>query len=95
MYSEPCTVIDRIGNYYSAMASSYQFSDGFQVREEVSVLHKLCNETEGLLDGDTANELDDVRVVAFRYLLHCVNLIQEVSSLTSCGTGCMGGEHKE
>lgn len=53
------------------------------------MLHKLCDEAKGLLDGDTTDELDHVRVVAFRYLLHRVNLVQEVSSFTSCGTGCM------
>ena len=71
------------------MATSYQFSDCFQVGEEVSMLHKLCNEAKGLLDGDTANELDHVGVITLCYLLHCVNLIQEVSSFTSCGTGCI------
>ena len=55
------------------------------------MLDKLCNEAEWLLDGDTANERDHMRIVALSDLLHCINLIEKVCSLTSCGTGCMEG----
>ena len=68
----------------------YQFPDSFQVREQISMLHKLRDEAERLLDGHTANERDHMRVVAFGYLLHRVNLVEEVGPLTSCGTRCMG-----
>ena len=74
--------------------STYQFSNGFQIREEVAVLHKLSNETEWLLDGDTADEGDHMRIVALGNLLHCVNLIEKISPLTSSGTGCNGRDHE-
>ena len=56
------------------------------------MLHKLCDEAERLLDGDTANECDHMRIVALSDLLHRVNLTEKVSPLTSCGTGCREGE---
>ena len=71
---------------------SHQFPDCFQVREEISMLHKLCNETEWFLDGDTANECDHMRIVALGDLLHRINFIEKISSLTSRGTGCSEGE---
>ena len=58
------------------------------------MLHKLCDETERLLDGDTANECDHMRIVALSNLLHRVNLTEKVSSLASCGTGCREGERE-
>ena len=58
------------------------------------MLHKLCDETEWLLDGDTANECDHMRIVALSDLLHRINLTEKVSSLTSCGTGCREGERE-
>lgn len=50
------------------------------------MLDKLRDEAERLLDGHAADEGDHVRVVALSDLLHGVNLVQEVSPLTSCGT---------
>ena len=52
------------------------------------MFHKLGNETERFLDGDTANEGDDVRVVALGYLLHRINLVEKVGSLATSGTCC-------
>ena len=56
------------------------------------MLHKLCNETEWFLDGDTANECDHMRIVALGDLLHRINFIEKIGSFTSRGTGCSEGE---
>ena len=47
---------------------------------------KLSDETERLLDGDTTNKGDDVRIVAFGYFLHRINLVEEVCPLATSGT---------
>ena len=58
------------------------------------MLDKFCDETEWLLDGDTANECDHMRIVALSDLLHRVNLTEKVCSLASCGTGCRERERE-
>lgn len=50
------------------------------------MFHKLSNEAERFLDGDAANETDHVRIVALGNLFHCVDLVEEVGPLVSCGT---------
>ena len=54
-----------------------------EVIKEVTMRHVLRDETERLLDGDTAYEVDNVIVVAFRYLLHHLYLGEEVCPLLS------------
>ena len=62
--------------------------DGLEVGEQVSVTHKLCEQTQWLLDCHTSNEIDDMWVVALGDLFHGVNLMDEVSPLTSCCRIC-------
>lgn len=69
----------------------YQFSNVLQVGKKVSMFHKLCDETEWLLNGDTAHQADHMWVVSLGYLLHCINLVEEVGSLTACCTCCYVG----
>ena len=69
----------------------YQFSNVLQVGKEVSMFHKLSNETQWLLNGDTAHQADHMWVVSLGYLLHCINLVEEVRSLTACCTCCYVG----
>lgn len=59
-----------------------------EVVEEISVRDILCDETEGLLDGDAADQVDNVIVVAFRDLLHHLYLCEEVRSLLPSGRVC-------
>ena len=47
------------------------------------MFNKLSDEAEWLLDGDTTDERDDMRVVALGNLLHCINLIEKVCPLTT------------
>ena len=52
-----------------------------EVGEEVSIGHELSDEAERLLESDTTNHVHNVGVVAFRNLLHHVNLGQEICLL--------------
>jgi len=52
-----------------------------QVGAEISVLQELCDETERLLDGDTANQAYYMGAVPLCNLLHHVNLIQKILPL--------------
>ena len=58
---------------------------------------KLGDETERLLDGDTADERDHMRIVSLGNLFHRINLVKKVCSLTSCsaGYGWEGGGERQ
>ena len=49
--------------------------NGLQIREEVAMTHKLSDEAQWLLYRYTANEIDDVWIVAMANLLHGINLV--------------------
>ena len=59
-----------------------------EVVQEVAVRDVLCDETERLLDGDAANQIHDVVVVPFRYLLHHLDLGEKVRPLFPSGCVC-------
>ncbi len=71
------------GRYYTY---TYLHPVSSEVREEVSIYDKLCDETERLLESDTAQHPHHVRALPLRHLLHHVNLRKEVTSLTSPGS---------
>ena len=52
----------------------YLSSIGSQIGEEITIFDKLCDEAEGLLNGDTAKETNHMRVLTLSYLLHHLNL---------------------
>ncbi len=45
--------------------------------------HKLCDEAQRLLYRHTANKIDDVWIVAMADLLHGIDLVQKIVSLTT------------
>lgn len=61
--------------YVRVLPDTHHSPDGLQIREQVTVTHKLSDETQRLLDCHTANEIDNVRIVGLSNLLHCVNLV--------------------
>ena len=67
----------------------YHSPVGSQIGEEVTKLDKLCYEAEWLLDGDTAKEINHVRVLTLSYLLNHLYLREEVLSLTSFSQECI------
>lgn len=48
--------------------------------------YELCDETERLLNGDAANQVDNVVVVALGDLLHHFNLGEEIGTLLPSGS---------
>ena len=54
-----------------------------EIGEKVAVFDKLSNETERLLDGDTANKTDHMRILSLSYLFHHLYLREKVLSLIS------------
>ena len=66
----------------------YLFPLAPEIVQEVAMRNKLGDETERLLDGDTANQVDYVIVVAFRYLLHHLYLSEKVRPLFTSGSVC-------
>ena len=52
-----------------------------EVVQKVTVRDELRDETQRFLDGDTTHQVHNVVVVAFRYLLHHLNLRKEVRPL--------------
>lgn len=48
--------------------------------------YELCDEAERLLDGDTANQIDNMVVVALGNLLHHFNLSEKVRTLLPGGS---------
>ncbi len=65
------------------MGDTHHFPDGLQIREQVSMTHKLCDKTQWLLHRHTANKVNNMRIVGLSNLFHCVNLVQEVVPLTT------------
>ena len=63
----------------------YHFSDGVQVREQVSIGKVLCDETERFLFSDTSNQSDNVRVAPLSNALHKTYLIDKILPLWSIG----------
>ena len=64
----------------------------FEIVLQVSMRHKLQDEHHWVGGGDTAKHLQDVRVVAIRYFLHHINLIQKqlfffnIAVICNCST---------
>lgn len=67
---------------------TYHLPDGAEVGQEVSILHKLCDKTDWLLESHTANHVHNVRVVSFSNLLHCFDFCEKVTPFTTSGSFC-------
>lgn len=57
---------------------THHVSDGPHVFQQVSVCHELRDEVERLRRDHTPNHPHHMRVTTLRYLLHQVNLVQEI-----------------
>ena len=53
------------------------------------MFHEFCDEAEGLLDGDAAHQTHHMGILPLCYLLHHLNLHEEVPSLTTTGRYCV------
>ena len=51
----------------------YLSSVGSEIRKEITIFYKLCDKAEGLLDGDTADQGDDMTILTLSYFLHHLN----------------------
>ena len=55
---------------------------------QVTMLNKLCYQAEWLLDGNTAQHIYHMRIIAFCDFLHQFNFIQKIFFLSPSSTGC-------
>ena len=54
-----------------------------EVGEKVAIFDKLSDETEWLLDGDTAEETDHMWILSLGHFLHHLYLREKVLPLTT------------
>ena len=73
------------------VGGSYHPPDVLQVGQQVSMPYKLSDQTQRLLDCDTAHKAHHVSIVALSNKLHHVYLLKEISLLIACSTSCRGG----
>ena len=64
---------------------SYLFSHWPEIRKEVAMFYKLCDQAKWLLNGHASNHVDHVRIAPLGHLLHSLNLMNEIFPLVATG----------